>query len=327
MISKGSKSKEPYLELGNLTQADIAAYYLNIKSIPSLIHSPLRLDNKPSFALYCPKGTEVNYKDFSTGESGTIWTLLTKLWNCSMADAVARVHNDLGNKSYGTKIGISDYTKRHCIINSHIDLQCKVREWRDYDIKYWESYGISLKWLKYANVYPISHKIIIKDNISYAFRADKYAYAYVEFKEGKVTLKIYQPFNKNGYKWSNRHDRSVISLWTKVPLQGDRICICSSLKDALCLWANTGIPALAVQGEGYGISDTAINELRRRYNKVYICFDNDEAGLKDGINLSNKTGFINVVLPPFKGGKDVSDLYKVLSNKEKFKQLILKLFI
>ena len=169
MISKGSKSKEPYLELGNLTQADIAAYYLNIKSIPSLIHSTLRLVNKPSFALYCPKGTEVNYKDFSTGESGTIWTLLTKLWNCSMADAVARVHNELGNKSYGTKIGISDYTKRHCIINRHIDLQCKVREWRDYDIKYWESYGISLKWLKYANVYPISHKIIIKDNIRYAF--------------------------------------------------------------------------------------------------------------------------------------------------------------
>ena len=166
MISKGSKSKEPYLELGNLTQADIAAYYLNIKSIPSLIHSPLRLDNKPSFALYCPKGTEVNYKDFSTGESGTIWTLLTKLWNCSIADAVARVHNDLGNKSYGTKIGISDYTKRKCIINSHIDLQCKVREWRDYDIKYWESYGISLKWLKYANVYPISHKTVIKDGIS-----------------------------------------------------------------------------------------------------------------------------------------------------------------
>ena len=209
MISKGSKSKEPYLELGNLTQADIAAYYLNIKSIPSLIRSPLRLDNKPSFALYCPKGTEVNYKDFSTGESGTIWTLLTKLWNCSMADAVARVHNDLGNKSYGTKIGISDYTKRHCIINSHIDLQCKVREWRDYDIKYWESYGISLKWLKYANVYPISHKIIIKDNISYAFGADKYAYAYVEFKEGKVTLKKFE--------CPMRNHRSRISLIRQKP--------------------------------------------------------------------------------------------------------------
>lgn len=326
MISKGSKSKEPYLNLSNLTQADIAAYYLNIKSIPSLIHSPLRQDTKPSFALYCPKGTEVNYRDFSTGESGTIWTLLTKMWNCSIAEAATRVYNDLGDKSYGTKVGVSNFEARHCRINTQIDLQCKVREWRDYDLEYWGSYGISLKWLKYADVYPISHKIIIKNDVSYAFGADKYAYAYVEHKEGKVTFKIYQPFNKNGYKWSNKHDNSVISLWTKVPKEGEKICICSSLKDALCLWANTGIPALAIQGEGYGMSDTAINELKRRFNKVYICLDNDEAGLKDGVHLASKTGFINVVIPQFKGGKDISDLYKVLGNKEQFKQIILNLF-
>ena len=327
MISKGSKSKEPYLDLGNLTQADIAAYYLNVSSIPSLIHSPLRKDTKPSFALYCPNGTEINYKDFSTGESGNIWTLLTKMWKCSVAEAASKIYNDLGDNSYNTKIGVGKFMHRQCKIHTNIDLQCRVREWRNYDIEYWSSYGISLKWLKYADVYPISHKIVIKDNISYAFGADKYAYAYVEFKEGRTTLKIYQPFNKNGFKWANRHDKSVISLWTKVPKKGERICICSSLKDALCLWANTGIPSLSTQGEGYGMSNTAINELKNRFNKVYICFDNDEAGLKDAIVLAEKTGFINVVLPKFEGGKDISDYYKVLEDKEQFKQTILKLFI
>mgnify|MGYP004568969891 CR=1 FL=1 len=327
MIGKSSKSQEPYKDISNLTQADIAAYYLNIKSIPSLIHSPLRQDRHPSFALYCPIGTEVNYRDFSTGESGTIWSLLMKMWSCNYREAVDKVYNDLGNKSYNTKIGIGSFMTRHCKINNSIDLKCKVREWKDYDIEYWNSYGISLKWLKYADVYPISHKIIVKDDISYAFKADKYAYTYVEFKEGKVTLKIYQPFNKNGFKWSNRHDKSVISLWTKVPNKGEKICICSSLKDALCLWANTNIPSLAIQGEGYGMSDTAINELKRRFNKVYICLDNDEAGLKDALHLANKTGFINIILPPFKGGKDISDYYKILSNKEQFKQTILSLFV
>lgn len=324
MISKGSKSHESY-DLSKLSQADIAAYYLNIKSIPSLIHSPLRKDNKPSFALYCPKGTEVNYRDFSTGDSGNIWTLLTKMWNCSYNDAVSRVYKDLGNKSYNTTIGIGNYTNRICKINSHRDLKCKVREWRDYDIKYWESYGISLKWLKYADVYPISHKIIIKDDISYIFGADKYAYAYVEFKEGKTTLKIYQPFNKKGFKWTNGHDKSVISLWTKVPYKGDKICICSSLKDALCLWANTGIPSLSTQGEGYSISKTAIDNLKSRYNKIFICFDNDKAGLEDGIKLSNLTGFINIVLPQFEGGKDISDARKIM-GKNNFMAYIMPLF-
>jgi len=54
-----------------------------------------------------------------------------------------------------------------------------------------------------------------------------------------------------------------------------------------------------------------LNELKRRYKQVYILFDNDEAGLADGEKLAAQTGFINVVLPPFKGGKDISDLYKV----------------
>lgn len=326
MISRGRESEEPLPDLGNLSEADIAAYYFDIKSIPCLISSPLRQDKKPSFALYSPNGNEVNYIDFSNRDSGRIWTLLTKVWNCSYSEARRKVFNDLGNKSLGTSIGVGSYSGRGIKINTYLDLQCRVREWRKHDLEYWESYGISLKWLKYANVYPISHKIVVKDNISYAFGADKYAYAYVEFKEGKTTLKIYQPFNTKGYKWSNRHDRSVISLWTKVPKTGDRVCICASLKDALCLWANTGIPSLAIQGEGYGISNTAINELKNRFKKVYICLDNDKAGIKDAIKLSKDTGFINIVLPQFEGGKDISDYYKVLNNKEQFKLTILKLF-
>ena len=326
MISRGRESEEPLPDLGNLSEADIAAYYFNIKSIPCLISSPLRQDKKPSFALYSPNGIEVNYIDFSNREGGTIWTLLTKVWNCSYSEAKRKVFNDLGDKSLGTSVGIGNYLGRNVKVNAYLDLQCRVREWRDYDLKYWESYGISLKWLKYADVYPISHKIIIKEDISYAFGADKYAYAYVEFKEGKTTLKIYQPFNTNGYKWSNRHDRSVISLWTKVPKTGDRVCICSSLKDALCLWANTGIPSLAVQGEGYGISDTAINELKIRFKNIFICFDNDDAGIKDAIKLAKDTGFINIVLPKFEGGKDISDYYKALNNKQLFKENILNLF-
>lgn len=326
MISKGRKSEE-YIDISNISQADIAAYYLGISSIPCLINSPLRDDNKPSFALYSNDGINVGYIDFSTRDGGNIIDLLSKLWNCSYIDTIKRVKNDMGDN---IALGVSNkgkYYKRVSIRTSALDLQCKIRGWANHDIEYWNSYGISLDWLKYADVYPISHKIIIKDNISYVFKADKYAYAYVEFKEGRTTLKIYQPFNTRGFKWANRHDKSVISLWTKVPPYGEKVCICSSLKDALCLWANTGIPSLAIQGEGYSMSNTAINELKRRFNKVYICLDNDEVGIKDAEILASKTGFINIVLPQFNGGKDLSDYYKVLNNKETFKQTILNLFL
>ena len=325
MISKGRKSEE-YIDISQIRQADIAAYYLGVKSIPCLIPSPLRQDRKPSFSLFSNNGEEVGFIDYSTREHGGIIDLLMLMWNCSFVEAKRRIANDMGDSKLNISIGKGSYAARIPIrTSSNIDLQCKVREWRDYDLEYWGSYGITLNWLKYADVYPISHKIVIKDNISYAFAADKYAYAYVEFKEGRTTLKIYQPFNTRGFKWANRHDRSVISLWTKVPCSAEKICICSSLKDALCLWANSGIPAIALQGEGYGMSETAINELKRRFKKVYICLDNDNVGLSDAKILASKTGFINIVLPQFDGGKDISD-YRKLYGKEKFIQLISSLF-
>lgn len=327
MISSGKSSFTLDDVLRVASEAQIVSYYLGIQKVPCIINSPLRQDRHPSFGLYSPNGTEINYIDFSTRDSGTIFTLLKNMWNLDYPEVFKRICQDFSkfnSKATVIKSSKCDVTSQGS--SSNIDMKCKVREWKDYDLEYWASYGITLPWLKYANVYPISHKIIVKDGKEFVFRADKYAYAYVEFKEGKTTLKIYQPFNKRGFKWANKHDRSVISLWTKVPKTGDKIVVCSSLKDALCLWANTSIPAIAIQGEGYGISNTAINELKRRYKEVYILLDNDEAGLRDGEKLSASTGFINLVLPNINGAKDVSDLYKSLENKKRFKDIILNLF-
>lgn len=327
-ISVGTKSVPLGDVLSKTTELDILNYYFHVNELPVVIHSPLRHDVKPSFGLYTLNGSKVYYVDLSTRDRGGLFDLLMKYWGESYSSVLNRVWEDLPNiQSANVRVNQVNSERTICNFKQRdIDLQCKVREWRDYDLEYWKSYGISLEWLKYADIYPISHKIVVKNGNRYVFGADKYAYAYVERKEGKVTLKIYQPFNKNGYKWSNRHDRSVISLWTKVPEYGDRICICSSMKDALCLWANTGIPSIAIQGEGYGMSNTAISELKRRYKHIYILLDNDEAGLKDGEKLSESTGFTNLVLPPFEGGKDVSDMFKSLQDPDKFRSIVLSLF-
>lgn len=330
MISSGESSVSLEDIYRVTTEAEITHYYLGISSIPCKINSPLRLDRSPSFGLFSPNGSRITWIDFSSGERGGIFDLLGKMWNTNFKETLARIYKDFSKFKGTTKIeptGHTPMTPHISTGNNDVIMECKVREWRKHDIEYWESYGISLEWLKYANVHPISHKIIIKKGQRYVFGADKYAYAYAEFKDGKTTLKIYQPYNKQGFKWSNKHDRSVISLWTKIPPTGDRVCICSSLKDALCLWSNTGIPALAIQGEGYTISDTAVSELKRRFKNVYILLDNDEAGLKDAKILASKTRFTNIVLPNINGAKDVSDLYLSLQDKEKFRKIIIGLFV
>lgn len=320
---------KPSTDLENIyskvSDLDILHHYFGITHVPCMINSPLRRDNNPSLSFYSKDGIEVLWTDFSTKEGGDIIHLMSKYWGESYADTVKHLWEDLPKIT-----NISGYTqlskKRYIVKKTNVILKCKVREWKDYDLEFWNSFGISKRWLEYADVYPISHKIIIKNDEKFVFSADKYAYAYVEFKDKKTTLKIYQPFNTKGFKWSNNHDRSVISLWTKVPANGLMICICASLKDALCLWANTGIPSIAVQGEGYSMSDTAIEELKRRFKHVYILFDNDEAGIVDGVKLAEQTGFTNIVLPRINDTKDISDLYKSLENKEQFKELMINLF-
>ena len=329
MISRGKADNVTLPEvLSKISESEILYHYLGIKDIPCVISSPLREDRNPSFGLYSMDGEHIFYKDFSTKDTGGTFTLLSRLWGVNYQEVLNRVYQELikNNHITHTFVGKQTHVRTVSDVNSTSQLNVKTRDWKDYDLEYWGSYGIGLQWLQWADVYPISHIIFTKESKKYTFPAEKLAYCYVEHKEGNTTLKIYQPLTKDHRrKWYNKHDRSVVSLWTKIPEYGNKVVICSSLKDALTLSANTNIPALSVQGEGYTISETAINELKRRFTKQYVCFDNDAPGLTDATKLCESTGFTNLVIPQFDGGKDLSDYYKVF-GKEAFIKLIKNLF-
>lgn len=306
----------------------LCAVFPEITKLPCKMCSPLRQDNHPSFSLYITNGGHVAWKDHGKNQNarGGLMDLLCQYWHCTFNQALEKICN-LPQFKGDIKIKprqIKTLTRKE--IDTLTKIEVKVRPWRDYDLEYWKSYGIEKEWLIWAEVHPIAFKIITKKEAptdkghKFIFPADKYAYCFVEHKEGNTQIKIYQPFNTQGFKWCSKMDASVISLWTKVPEYGERIIICSSLKDALCISCNLHIPAIAPQGEGYNMSDTAIKELKRRYKKVFISFDTDIAGLLDGQNLSQKTGFINIV-PDLGTSKDYSDYWKSLENKEDFKKL------
>lgn len=312
--------------ISEVTEADILGHYIGINSVPCLINSPLREDSKPSFALYSPDGKSINYIDFSNGDRGGCMTLLMKLWNVDRPQVYSRIQKDLlsfSNNSVSCKESSNIY--RVTINRDPCELQCKIRSWEPHDIEYWESFGVTLKWLKYCDVYPVSHKFITKGSKTFTFKADKYAYVFVERKDGRVTIKLYQPFNTNGFKWQNNHTKDVLGLWTKIPQTGDKVCVCSSVKDALCLMCNLHIPCICLQGEAMPLSSTVITELKQRFKTCFICLDNDEAGTRDSKKLEKETGFTNIIIPKNAGGKDISDVYKAL-GKDNFKKLFIKLF-
>lgn len=301
----------------------LSSVFPEIESLPCLINSPLRQDKHPSFSIYMNNTGNIRFIDFASGDKGGLLDLLCKYWNCSFTECLERLNSMLIGRG-NLKIVRTQSKNIKTYKRTESRVEVKIRKWEDYDIEYWKSYGCKLELLKHAEVYPISHKIIYKDNKKHTFAAPRYSYVFIERKEGKITKKLYSPFASK-YKWITDNDSSVIGLWDKVPKYGDKIIICSSLKDAICLWGNSGIPCIYIQGEAYSISDTAIKELKRRFKKVYICLDNDLAGITDAKKLQESTGFINVEIPQFQGGKDISDAYKIM-GEEKFKETIVSLF-
>lgn len=318
----------------SVSKADIFSYlseaevlfsvFPEIKKLPCLIHSPLRQDRNPSFSIYSSPSGRIYYIDFATRERGDLLSLLCQYWGCSFQQCLAKIENRFSISSSSIKATQRPASRIKFYKKTESKIEVKVRPWQQYDVDYWQSYGCNIDLLKYCEVYPISHKIIFKDGRKFTFAAPRLSYVFVEHKEGRTTKKIYSPHAKK-YKWITNNDGSVIGLWSKVPSEGSKIVICSSLKDAVCLWSNSSIPCVYIQGEAFSMSQTAINELRRRFQQVYICLDNDKAGIQDAQKLQQLTGFTNVQLPPFQGGKDISDFYHIY-GEEKFKSEITTLF-
>lgn len=331
MFSNGRRTIDINDILSSVTEFDIMSHYLNIDKLPALIKSPLREDKNPSLGIYTRNGINIYYIDFATGGKGNLINLLCGIYNLSYTDMLCKIYNDMNdivcNNNKNTSIHIINNT--HSISNGHntvLNLSCKIREWRDYDIEYWNMYGITLKWVKYAGIYPISHTIIYKDGVQYAIPADKYAYVYTEFKDNNIYLKIYQPFNTNGYKWRSNIDKSVWGLWTKIPEKGDNLIISSSVKDCLNIMCNLHIPSICLQGEGYLPKPHIIDELKERFKKIIVFFDNDfksdlNYGHIDALKICRMYNLDMVEIPSEYGVKDPSDLYKEY-GKEKYLEII-----
>lgn len=298
--------------LGKTSEFDIMRFYLNIDVLPALINSPLRQDRNASVSIFSPDGVKVFYKDFGTGEHGSIFDLLGRMWNRTFRETITKIWDDIDRVKHN-RINLNR-TRRGVIHKSNSILEVRTRQWFDYDIEYWSSYGISMEWLKFGDVYPISHILITRDNITKIIPAEKLAYVYVERKDGRVSLKVYQPKSQR-LKWLSKHDSSVWDLWSRLPDRGDTLFITSSRKDALCLWENTGIPSVSLQGEGYVPKEKVINQLKERFGRVIIFFDNDydkdeNHGHIYASRLSGMFDLDMVEIPSEYKSKDPSDLFK-----------------
>lgn len=329
LISNGNTTIELDDILDYKTELEILNFYLEIDSLPTIINSPLREDREPSFQIDYDENGHVRFYDFGgRNEHGGLFDLLMSLYQLSFSELLSKIYSEMIIGKSLNKI----IRNKNISIKKHepkiSKLNVKIRKLRQYDLDFWMQGNISEEWLKFGDIYPISHIFITKNDREMIIPADRYAYVYIEFKDNIPTYKIYQPFSEK-YKWINKHDKSVWDLWTKLPETGENLIITKSRKDALTIWANTGIPSTCLQAESISFKNNVVQQIDSRFTNKFILYDNDwnkptNWGRQFGQKVSKQLGFKQIEFPD---KYEVTDSFEFVSKygKEKFIEIINKL--
>lgn len=308
----------------SLSDRDIIRRYIGIDSFPCSISSPLRDDDdRPSFSMQ-ERGGRVFWKDFGTGDKGSAVMLLARLWHVTYQEALLKIQLDTEGRI--PRVSLLRRYNGKVRLTGNSTIKVRTRPWKKWDEEFWKSFGISAAFCQWCNVYPVSHAFFSKKDESgreqtVCVPMDKYAYAYFEWKDGKESIKLYQPYSQT-MKWLSKHDSSVWDLWKQAFLWADSksneaVILTSSRKDAMCLWENLGIPSMSLQGEGYVPKAQVMKQVFEKFKKVFIWYDNDFKHGNDNPGQDNARkliamypGLINICIPDSYRAKDPSDLYR-----------------
>jgi hypothetical protein len=305
-----NKYSKEYI-LSKISNDDIIKHFYGKQiTIGEAVPSPWRDDSTPSFAFYKNKGI-LTFYDFGTGVRGAAFDFVMNLFNTSFKGAVNIILSEFNLISNFKRT----YSKPDTIYQKDIkeqeraSIRFKIRQWNKDDILYWNSFGIKLNTLHKFKVYPISY-LFMKE---YTFKADKYAYVYIEKIQDSIYTKIYQPYSKKT-KWLSNMPSKVLFGYRNIPQTGELIIITKALKEIMSLYDTCSIPSIGVQQENVIIKKHVLEDLHNRFTTIITMFDNDT----QGIQLYNAYKELGIQGILFKEAKNYSDLIEKLGiNKSK----------
>lgn len=293
--------------LSKVSEYDIYAHYLGQFKVGAVYNSPFRKDKNPSFGIYYSKRTkQLLFKDHGTGECGNVvkfvslYTGLTN-YNDILKDIVKQL-----NITTDTKL---DSSKQY-IPSSETVIGIVRQKFTPTDINYWSQFNISEKTLKKFNVNSIKY-YLCNGIVKGIYKEDNPMYAYKVYNN----FKIYRPLADKYTKWRNNLTEYDIQGYAQLPSKGDTLIITKSMKDVMCLY-EMGIPAISPSSESTFIPNDILEGLKKRFKRIIILFDRDNAGVKYLRKMSLKTGLEGLLVHKKFKAKDISDAIKANSFEE-----------
>lgn len=289
--------------LSQIDEYDIYAYYMGNFDIGKLYNSPLRMDDKnPSFAIFKGRRGNLMFKDHGSGESGNVIKFIKLLKNINTDAELEKelLHIIRHTAPLSTRVSTKNY-KTH----NSVDIGIVRQSFTDIDKKYWKSFAITEATLNKFEVFSIKYFLCNKI-VSGVYKDTNPMYAY------KVNnkFKIYRPLNSKYTKWRTNLEITDIQGYAQLPDTNDLLIITKSLKDIMVLY-EMGYCAVSPSSETTFIPEDILNDLKARFKKILILFDNDETGIKKAQEYSNKYNLIQFVIDNKFNAKDISDAVKL----------------
>ena len=298
-----TKKKEPltieYI-LSKVSEYDIYASYIG-QFKPGLIYnSPFRKDTNPSFGIFLSKRTgKLLFKDHGSGVCG---------------DVIKFVREYTGISNYNEVL--QEIVKRLKITNKTVLKSTKPIESKEtvigivrqaftkIDEQYWGSYHISMPTLEKYNVHSIKY-YLCNGIVKGIYKDENPMYAYKVYNN----FKIYRPLGDKFTKWRNNLTEFDVQGYAQLPKKGNLLIITKSLKDVMVLH-EMGYNAVSPSSESTFIPDIVLNDLKKRFKNILLCFDRDIAGVSNMRKVSLKTGLKGFLVHKSFKAKDISDAVK-----------------
>lgn len=295
--------------LSQITQEEIWEYYLGFPvKTGKLFISPLREEYNPSANLFYSNDNNLLLKDFGYGVMN-VWQFIQHKYNLTFSESLQKVAIDLKLKS-GIKLDIKPNYNHTVKKRDRTTIQIKILDWNDKLLKYWLDYGISINTLKFYKVIPVVNLWINNEPINFNEPAFSYEF-------GNGLRKIYIP-NSNTLRFISNVPGNIYSGFDQLDWLGEILILTKSHKDVM-VWRELGYNAISPQGEGHKIDESFMYSLNKRFNKIIVNYDNDEAGIRYTEKIINKFNLPTLFIPEFKDISDYSKNYGINKTKEQAK--------
>lgn len=351
-INSSKLTKQAILE--KVSQVNIFATYLDISvetiynciNNGELICNPLRIDNHPTAGFRYNNKGKLKFKDFANDE----------FWG-DCFDIVALVMSNIYNKQYNIS-NKEDFIKvlRHITftfkdifygkekdinvindINTAINvikhkkpiIELVVREWNYNDEKYWNTFGVSIKFLNLNFIYPVEQYYInrnINPEPKYFYSTNDPCYGYFLGKDsnGVNNIKLYFPkrnkditrfiTNCNHLEGIYNLDRNDYNIIVITKSTKDRVSIGSAIIKNLFLYGGLikdRIGIINIPHETYKLRNNEYDWLQSKLTengKIVSLMDNDRTGKIEAIWLRDTYNIIPIIIPNRYKVKDFAEL-------------------